>query len=170
MRKNDTLTYELTGWQTIVIFVYYFVLMLAGAAVAIMIACGLAGDETRTLLIKKTFAASLSVSGMLCSIQYIKRLYKACLTHRINENCSFWGQVGTMAYFLLRPFYSFAFVIVMIFALLSGMFAVTGNLDFFINEKFLYLCVIFSSFLGYSVGHVLDKFESISKEKIESVK
>ena len=100
----------------------------------------------------------------------MKRLYKACITDRIIECYSTFGQLGNIVYFVLRPFYSFVFVITMIFALLSGMFVITGNLDYIINEKFLYLCVILSSFIGYSVGHVLDKFELYSKEKIENLK
>ena len=119
-------------------------------------------------IIIKTIIASLSVSGMLCCLQYIKRLYKACITDRIIECSSVFGQLGNVIYFILRPFYSFVFVIVMIFAILSGMFVITGNLDYIINEKFLYLSVILSSYIGYSVGHVLDKFEKTSKEKIEN--
>ena len=52
--------------------------------------------------------------------------------------------------------------------LLSGMFVVTGNLDYILNEKFVYLCVVLSCFLGYSVGDMLDKFEKFSKEKVSN--
>ena len=57
----------------------------------------------------------------------------------------------------------------MIFMLLSGMFIVTGNLDYILNIKFVYLCVVLSSFLGYSVGDLLDKFEKVSKKQIENL-
>ena len=58
----------------------------------------------------------------------------------------------------------------MIISLLSGMLVIIGNLDYIINEKFLYLCVILSSYIGYSIGHVLDKFEISSQEKIKGDK
>lgn len=127
-------------------------------------------EENNRKLIIETLKTSLSVSGMLCGLQYIQRLYKACIAHRIVGNITISGRMGNIMYFVIRPICSFAFVIVMIFALLSGMYIVTGNLDYVINEKFLYLCVIFSSFIGYSIGRVLDKFGIISNKQIENIK
>lgn len=72
--------------------------------------------------------------------------------------------------FVSRPLYAFVFSIISIYCLLSGLFIVTGNVDYIINEKFLYLCAIISSFIGYSVGHVLDRFETISQEQIEHIR
>ena len=170
MKKSDSLLFELSKSAVITLFVYYFVILLTGLICAIYVMCNLpVGDDKSTVIIKTLFA-SLSVSGMLCSLQYIKRLYKACITDRIIECSSAFGQLGNIIYFILRPFYSFAFVVVMLFSILSGMFVITGNLDYIINEKLLYLSVILSSYIGYSVGVVLDKFETTSKEKIESSK
>lgn len=168
MKKSDSLLFELSKTAIITLFVYYFVVLLTGLGCAIYVMCNLPIEADQTTVIIKTIIASLSVSGMLCCLQYIKRLYKACITDRIIECTSIFGQLGNVIYFILRPFYSFVFVIVMIFAILSGMFVITGNLDYIINEKFLYLSVILSSYIGYSVGHVLDKFEKTSKEKIEN--
>ena len=141
-----------------------------GGVISINTICTLDDELTRNQLMIKSIISSLSVSGMLCSLQYTKRLYKACITDRILPITTFAGRIGNLAYFLLRSFFAFVFVIVMIFALLSGMFVVTGNLDYIINEKFLYLCVILSSFIGFSVGQLLDKFERISEEKIGDMK
>ncbi len=166
MKKSDSLLFELTKSQIITIFVYYFVIMLVGIALSIYVLCNLEGEITQNQLMIKIIVASLSVSAMLSSLQYIKRLYKACITNRIAESPTFMGSLGNTVYFLLRPFYAFVFVIIMIFAVLSGMFTITGNLDYIINDKFLYLCVVLSSYIGYSVGNVLDKFEKASNEKI----
>lgn len=170
MKKSDSLLYELTKAQVIIIFVYYFFILLGGGIITISIICNLEKEMSQNQLMIKTIISSLSVSGMLCSLQYTKRLYKACITYRIVPITTFVGNLGNFIYFLLRPFYAFVFVIVMIFALLSGMFVVTGSFDYIINEKFLYLCVIISSFIGFSVGQLLDKFEIISKEKIDESK
>ena len=170
MRKSDNFRYELSKGTIIFLFVYYFVILLIGLVLSICIICNLPIGESRDQVIIKTIIASMSVSGMLCALQYTKRLYKACITHRIDECTSFCGHIGNIAYFLLRPFYSFAFIIIMIISLLSGIIVVVGNLDYVINEKFLYLCVILSSYIGYSIGHVLDKFEISSQEKIKGDK
>lgn len=86
-------------------------------------------------VMKMAFIVSIAVSGMLCSIQYIKRLYKACLTDRIEINDDMVKCIGNITYFVFRPFFAFAFSIVMVFMLLSGMFIVTGNLDYILNKK-----------------------------------
>lgn len=169
MKKSDSLFFELSKAELIILFVYYTIILIAGGVTSIITLCQIEEETSHKQLIIKTIISSLSISGMLCSLQYIKRLYKACITNRIIAKTTFAGHIGTLVYFLLRPLYAFTFVIVIIFAILSGFFVVTGNLDYIINEKFLYLCVILSSFIGYSVGHLLDKFEKLSKEKIDKI-
>lgn len=169
-RQNDTIYYMSRG-MVIFLFIYYFMLLLAGGVVSVVIAKELATEmETRELLVK-TFYASIAVSGMLCSIQYIRRIYKACFSGRIQcDSTELVKKIGTFAYFFFRPFFAFAFSIIMVFAMLSGMFVVTGNLDYILNDKFAYMCIILSSFLGYSIGKFMDRFGDISVEKICSVK
>ena len=169
MRKSDTLLFSLNKAEIICIFIYYIVILISGGVFSIHTLCSLAENSSRTQIMLKTVLSSISISGMLCSLQYSKRLYKACITNRIVSEGILIERIGNVVYFLLRPFYAFAFVIVMVYALLSGMFIVSGNLDYIINEKFLYICAIISSFIGYSIGHVLDKFEIISKEKIDDI-
>lgn len=165
MRKSDNLIYSLSKKMLIFLFIYYFVILISGGILAIIIACNLMEEVNQEQIIKLAFVISIAVSGMLCSVQYIKRLYKACLTNRIEISNDAIKCIGNVTYFVFRPFFAFAFSIVMIFMLLSGMFAVTGNLDYILNKKFVFLCVIISGFLGYSVGNFLDRFEKISKEK-----
>lgn len=168
MKKSDSLLYQLTIKETIIIFTYYFIILLAGMLISIHIICNIAEDKNNQQLITTTIKASLSVSGIFCSMKYIKRLYKACITNRIICKSTTIGRLGNIMYFIFRPFYSFAFVIIMIFALLSQMFIVTGSFDNIINERFLYLCIISSSFIGYSIGNLIDKFEDISNKKINN--
>lgn len=153
----------------IFLFIYYLVILACGGMLAIRIACCLMQEMNQEQIMKGAFIISIAVSGMLCSIQYIKRLYKACLTGRIKTNDDIVKCIGNITYFIFRPFFAFAFSIVMVFMLLSGMFIVTGNLDYILNRKFVYLCVILSSFLGYSVGSLLDRFEKVSEEKISNI-
>lgn len=170
MKKQEELEYSLSKSLVIIIFIYYMLILIVGCVITIYIGCSLAEKITRTLLLRKTFFISLSVSGMLCSVQYIKRLYKACITERIDTQSKTFKRIGNMVYFISRPFFACVFSVVAIFCLLSGMFIVAGSLDYILNIKFLYLCVIISAIIGFSVGKVLDKFERISIDRIDNLK
>ena len=50
------------------------------------------------------------------------------------------------------------------------MFIVTGSLNYVLNEKFIYMCMIASSCIGYSIGKMIDKFENVSEKQIEELK
>lgn len=157
--------------MVIILFIYYFLLLVSGGYISIEIAITLTATLTKTQILKDSFYVSISASGMLCSMQYIKRLYKACITGRIDmAEKDIMKQIGNMTYFIFRPFFAFGFSIIMVFAMLSGMFVVTGNLDYILNEKFVYFCMIFASFIGYSIGKLTDKFGDISVEKINNLK
>lgn len=169
MKKSDTLIYTLSKKMIIFLFVYYFIILFCGVVLSITVACELMTELDQIQIIKNAFLASIVVSGMLCSVQYIKRLYKACITNRIELNGDIIIMIGNLTYFIFRPCFAFVFAVVIVFALLSGMFIVTGNLDYVLNEKFVYLCIIISSFEGYSVGNLMDRFEKVSEEKITNL-
>lgn len=170
MNKSDDLIYDLSIRTTIFIFIYYWMIMIISGIIAIIIGFNsiknnIAIEQT----LKYAFIVSISISGMLCCVQYIKRLYKACITERIQTTECSLKKIGNLVYFLSRPFFAFVFSILLVFSLLSGMFIVTGNLSYFLNEKFIYLCAILSGILGFSIGKILDKFNTISKEKINQI-
>ena len=168
MRKSDSL-YELSKRKLIFLFTYYTLILIFGLAGSIFVIINLGSGFTIEKLLKHTLLASFSITSMLCSIQYIRRLYNACITDRIIEITAQFREIGNLTYFLLRPLFALGFTIVMIFSLLSGMFIVAGSLDYIINEKFLYLCAILSSFIGFSPGHMLDKFETIAEKEITKI-
>lgn len=171
LKRDAGLTYGLSKNMVIILFVYYFLLFAIGGFISIEIAITLTATVTKSEIVMDAFCVSIAVSGMLCSIQYIKKLYKACIMQRVDVTESdIMKKIGNMAYFIFRPIFAFGFSIIMVFALLSGMFVVTGNLDYILNEKFVYLCAIFASFIGYSIGKLIDKFGSISVEKINSLR
>lgn len=171
MQKQDEIIYNLSKNMVILLFIYYFLILLLSGFIIIVIANNVILKANPEQILKDSFYVSISASGMLCSIQYIKRLYKACIMGRINvSDLNVMKRIGNMSYFIFRPFFAFGFSIIMVFALLSGIVVVTGNLDYILNEKFIYLCVLLSSFLGYSIGKFIDKFENISIEKINNLK
>jgi hypothetical protein len=104
---------------------------------------------------------------MLCCVQYLKRLYKACIDNRVKESDENLKRLGYLLYFLLRPVYAMVFTIVTVFAMLAGIIVVS-MVDFVVNYRFMYLCVVVSSVIGFSIGRVLDTFEVIGKSKIST--
>ncbi len=168
MKKSDFLIYTLSYKMLIGLYIYYILLIVIGVTGSIFIICSISHISNDNILVN-TLIASLSVCNMLNGVQYTKRLYKACLTERISDEVDKVKRIGNVVYFILRPLFADVFVIVLIFSLLSGMLIVTGDLNNVANEKFLYLCVILSSFIGNSVGKVIDKFEQISNKKINEL-
>ena len=100
MKKSDTLIYSLSKAMLIFLYLYYSVILVCGGIVAIIIACRLTQNVDYRQIIKMAFVVSIAVSGMLCSMQYIKRLYKACITERIEHNEDTIKCIGNFIYFI----------------------------------------------------------------------
>jgi hypothetical protein len=77
-------------------------------------------------------------------------------------------QFGYILYFSLRPIYAIVFALVVDIAMLAGVIVVTVD-DFEVNNRFMYLCIVVSSIIGFSIGRVLDVFELIGKSKIAEI-
>ena len=167
MREYEKTVYTLSNKAIGFLLFYYTVILIGGLIFTVSIACSLSSEMDKSILLYNTFLNSVSVSSVLCSIQYIRRIYKACITERIDVENHTYKSIGYVLYFFFRPFFAAAFSIVAVFAMLSGMFVVTSNLDYILNEKFLYICTIVSAFIGYSIGSVVNKFEQIGTDRIE---
>ena len=172
--RNETreaeLTYCLSKKMVIFLLVYLGILLSFGGFFVIEIIRLLSIKVTSEQILQYSFYGSISVSGMTSSIQYIKKLYKACITNRIDIlDADEIKRIGNFSYFFFRPFFACGFSIIMVCAALSGMFIVTGSLDYILNEKFVYMCVIMASFLGYSIGKLMDRFGHMSIQKINDL-
>jgi hypothetical protein len=165
--KKTWVEYTLTKKWLVGITVYYCVLLIMGIVVsAIFIARSPVPLES---LLLATIIASIAVAIMLCSIQYLKRLYKAAIDGRIVEaETNKIAKFGNIIYFLLRPVYAVVFVILMVYALLGGLIFITSSIDFVLNERFMYFCVAISGIIGFSIGRILDRFEALSSKKVDS--
>lgn len=165
---SDSIEYNLTGKSVAFIYVYYFLILITSLSLSIYIICFNFKNIDTYSTIVRTNIVSLSVSSMLCCVEYIHKLYKACIYNRLKINDSMnikcWGN---LIYFISRPIFAAVFAFVMIIVFLSGIYVVTGNYETVINEKFLYVCVVSSTFIGVSIGNILDRFRSISKKKID---
>lgn len=170
MSRSDTLIFALTRKWIVFLFIYFGTYILVGGVISIKGLCTLECDTEKSTLLRQAFMLSFSTSGMLCAVQYIRRLYKACISARIDTTADKIQVLGTIAYFIFRPVFTWCFVIILITGVLSGMYVVTGSLDYVLNEKFIYICMITSSYIGYSIGKTIDKFEKVSNKQVEELR
>lgn len=170
MKKSDTLVFALTKKWIIFLYIYFSIYILTGAIVSIVGLCNLKENMEQSVLLREAFVLSFASSGMLCAVQYIRRLYKACISNRIDTTADTVQLIGTVAYFIFRPIFTFCFVIILIAGLWSGMYVVTGELDYVLNDKFIYICMIMASYIGYSIGKTIDKFEKVSDKQVDELK
>lgn len=170
VKKQENTVYTISKKSIWGLTTYFIFLLLAGAVVLSMVIFEV-GKIQNSVVLQKTVYSSMATCVMLCSIQYLKRIYKACLTERMvapvdGEQLK---EIGNILYFVLRPLFSVCFSLVGIFAILSGLIIITTSIDYAVNERFLYVCVIMSGFVGFSIGSVLDKFEAMSIKKVAEI-
>lgn len=165
--KRQKMIYTLPIWGVVTLFAYYTVLIILGFIGIIFI---ILQKDIETNLMINTLIGSNSICLLFCSIQYVKRLYKACLDKRITydkTSSSFLLEsIGNIVYFFFRPIFASAFVIVLIISLRSGLLIITTQDGIVMNSRFLYLCILISSFIGFSVGRVLDRFDGHAQQVI----
>ncbi len=165
--KQKNLHYTLTKKTFIFLVVYYCVLLIAGIAFCVYVLSQVTELVSKNLLLW-TSICSIASSVTFSSIHYLKIIYKASITERIDPpNGISLCHLGNIIYFVLRPIFAMAFSIITIFAMVGGLIIITTSLEYIINERFLYLSVAISSIIGFSTGTVLDKFNFLSKQQIE---
>mgnify|MGYP000861190362 CR=1 FL=1 len=165
--KNDI--YYLSKRWVYSLFIWYVFLMLIGLIAASLVLLNVNKNTSTENILLYTIIISLAMSGMLSGVRYTQKLYKVCIFNSIIEDDESLKQTGSVAYYILRPLFAMVFSIIVVVGILGGFTGVSGNLDYFINEKFVYLSAIVSSMVGISVGDVLDKFLEHSKEKINKL-
>lgn len=169
MGNKDNLQYSLRLWMLVTIITAYIGTMIIGGGVLIYILCCY---DFKSHILMHTVLASISGALCTCGMQYVKRIYKACIYKRVeiiadkNEiEC-----IGNFIYFMARPLFAIAFVIIFIFAIKAGIIVIMDTGKWVENDKFLYVCTVVSCVIGFSVGRVLDMFQEISIKGIEKVK
>jgi hypothetical protein len=167
--KKDAYFYILSKFWLWFIIIYFIAIILSGIIVSIMILSNISNFVLKNILLYTSFV-SIAVSAMLCSVQYLRRLYKACLGGgmQLVKSDDEIKQFGYIMYFILRPIYAIVFVLIAVFALLAGIIFVVP-IDYNINERFLYLCVVMASIIGFSIGRILDGFETLSSKHINNI-
>lgn len=168
--NKKCLVYHLKKWMVITLFGFYSCCMIGGIMFWTYM---LISYDFTSEIMKFTMLSSFSGCLATCSMQYIKKLYKACIQDRIillnedgKEDTKF---IGNYVYFLLRPFFACVFVLIGIFALKAGIIVIVSPVQPVENEKFLYICAVMAACIGFSVGKVLDGFETFAEKRIKKI-
>jgi len=165
-RKKE-LIYRLSEKQIKRISIYFCILLIISLTLSIFTLLNPVKAEDNIMLF--TIITSVSVAIMLSCIKYLRKIYKACIDKRteVLDQTTWYESWGNILYFILRPFYSAVFVVLMIFAMLAGFVFVTFSIDEVLNIRFLYFCTTISGIIGYSTGRLLDAFEIFSDKKVD---
>lgn len=118
---------------------------------------------------KTALISSLIFPILGSTIHYIRKLYKACINLDIVEPTAptdLIRQSGIIFYFLLRPIFAVGFGFILYLSFKIGISAMVDFKD--LNPAFIYSCMFFSFFIGYSAGDVIDKFEKVGKNVVAS--
>lgn len=169
--EKPELKYHIPKNWLIFLYVYYFILVIIGVIFILDILWYKMKPDITPILIKKyTFIVSMLSSAMMAGVCYSRKLYKACIDGNLqyqNDNSAV--IIGNIVYFFLRPIYAVVFTVVFVICIIAGFLFIMNGVDFVINERMVYFAAVTSSFIGYSVGNVLDMFELHSSEKIKKI-
>ena len=165
--EEKLIIYTLTPKWICFLFVYFTLFIIICLIITLKFLLKFSNtDNNVNNIIKYTLYLSISTSGMLSGVCYNYKLYKACIKNMIEKDIENLKLIGNLAYFILRPLFSMVFSIVAVIGMLGGMYIVTGNLDYILNEKFMYLSMFVSCMIGFSTGDFMNKFRIFSKNKI----
>ncbi len=165
-QKDKNIIYTLSQNWIYFLYVYFTLVIISCLIITILLLSKFCESNEDNNIIKSTLLLSLSTSGMLSGVCYNYKLYKACIEKMIEKEIDSIQLTGNIAYFILRPLFSMVFSIVGVIGMLGGMFIVTGNLDYILNEKFMYLSIFLSCMIGFSTGDFMDKFRIFSKKNV----
>lgn len=159
----------ITNKWVVFIFLYYFVLFSLGLYFTVNILINrYLSDEG---IFVQALAGSMSMALTASSICYIRKLYKLCFTYSSDENSAdqlFLKRLGTMVYFIVRPFFGVAFSL-MVVATLKSAFLVSATADTVLEEGFIYICLVTSFYVGFLSGEFINKLEQNGQEKFNSI-
>lgn len=159
----QTKDYYLSKRWTTFIFVYYLFLFFFGLALSLLAILPFEIAVERNInTLSLCGGIGMALNGG--SIYYIRKLYKLCFSANLitdNNSSNYIKKLGSIVYFMTRPFFSVAFAVLVFIGIQSG-FMVTSAKPIELNNGFIYLVMFFSFFLGFSAGNFIKKLEKSS--------
>ncbi|WP_316347710.1 hypothetical protein [Desulfuromonas acetoxidans] len=115
-----------------------------------------------------SIVGSMSMAISASSIYYIRKLYKLCfvcdLSYEYSTEISF-KKMGTIFYFLTRPFYAIIFSLLVVIGIKSGMISAVKKIEF--DSGFVYITMFLSFYVGFLSGNFIKILEEKGKKQLE---
>lgn len=158
----------------IFLFSYYFILLFVTVSITIYILYNHYLNISNSTSFIESFNTILAgcISFSICAscIYYIRKLYKLSLADKItvlSSNEINLIHIGTLCYFIIRPWFAGVFSIILFLGLNSGILIVNGNNNHPTN-RLMDLYIFLSFFVGFSSGKFLHFIENKSGDLINS--
>lgn len=162
----------LSGKAIISIFIYDIVLFLTGTILSMLILFKTSNPQFNENITITALLGSIGTGLLGNSINYIRKIYKSCIQQRISKPDSTENgdiqMIGTIIYFIFRPLFAIAFVILIVIGLNAGFLSVSvkGNE---LSNGFINVCMFLSFFIGFSTGSFLNIIEVKGQQIIGSL-
>jgi hypothetical protein len=148
---------------------YYGIILIISLSTSVYLVVNYQMRDDVSIFMKALLSAiAFSVVGN--SVFYVRKLYKACINLDIShpENTlDEIRQLGVVMYFLLRPLFSVVFAILMLIIFKAGISFMTTNGE--LSEGFIFTCMFFGFFVGYSAGDIVDVLETTGKSVVNKI-
>jgi hypothetical protein len=159
----------LTNKTITILFIYYFILFIIGILLSLYaIDIFEIFENTTKKITERTLIGSFSMALCGSSIFYTRKLYKISFNPDILDTTSneYKFILATFIYFIARPIFSIAFSLILFIGVKSGTIMISQN-DIDFNERFIYLMMFISFFVGFSSGSFIKKLESKSSSILD---
>ncbi|CEP43375.1 hypothetical protein [Paraclostridium sordellii] len=179
MSKNSTLNGKISNLGLIGLYTYFTLLAFTGifGTCSVILINQFKYDQFKifsSFIINSTdnslnlynLAFIGSISSAICGscVAYIKKLYVLSLGGKFDSEISskedYIVNYGTILYFIYRPIFSIIFSIIMFLAIKIGILPILNNLSK-ISDSIVDIFIIFSFFIGFGTGSVLESLEKI---------
>lgn len=173
MSEETKIPATLSIKNVLFLFVYYFILLFITVSLTINILYNHYLNVSNSADFIENFNTILTgcISFSICAscIYYIRKLYKLSLSDKItiSSNKTNLIHLGTLCYFIIRPWFAGVFSIILFLGLNSGILIVNGNNNHPTN-RLMDLYIFSSFFVGFSSGKFLHFIENKSGELINS--
>lgn len=166
MSNAEEKLYSMSKKAVKLILLYYTTLIIIGSITLIIELFHVEELKSQDIL-RHSVYASLASGTMLCCVCYIRKIYKALINSQVQGPQGMQLEsMGIILYFVFRPIFTIVFIILTVFAMLAGMVIITSSVDYILNNRFVYVCVVVAGIIGFSIGDVIDQFQRFSEKKV----
>jgi len=153
----------------IIIFVYYFVVFIAGVCASLAALLPEYIFENAVGIFPLAIVGSIGMASTGSALFYLRKLYKTCfLVTATDIDKNNLKRVGTIIYFMVRPIFSIGFSILVLVSLRAGFTLASKNKIEF-DEGFVFVSMVLSFYVGFFSGRFINSLENSSEKMLGKV-